>query len=102
MLKTHWGPPISAAISTSGSTAPSVDERYRFHQPVRSLMNVSDPPGCQAGSLTDSSAPPAINVALSAPASPTSSLVPAHGMFGWSHSSQHSLVPSTLQLGLET
>ena len=37
---------------------------YRFHQPVRSLMNVSDPSGRHRGSDTDSSGPPATSVSV--------------------------------------
>ena len=100
---THCGTPISpSASSMTGSTSPSAGRLYKFHQPVRSEMKYSDPSGPHRGSDTDSAGPPATCISSPESRSRTFSRVPSQGMFGWSHSTQHSRRPSRLQRGLDT
>src|SRR4051794_12966273 len=78
--KTHCGSPNSASLGASGWIPPdATSHRYRFHQPLRSDTKTSDrPSGDHSGWNTDSSAPPATG------APSTYSVVPSHGIFGWS------------------
>ena len=80
--------------------------RYRFHHPVRSLMRWSVPSGDHSGWTIDSSGPPAARLASprvpSGAKAATCRRVASHGMSGWSHSSQASIVPSGDTRGDET
>jgi hypothetical protein len=98
-------PKVQCGVANSASIGhrPSVrwrsrHRRYRFHQPLRSETKCSRLSGDHSGWQMDSSAPPAMRLgADSVPSSLKSasqSVVPCHGMRGWSQLSQASERPS--------
>ena len=88
--KTHAGSANSASMGASASSRGPSTNRYRFHQPLRSLTKCSTPSGDHSGWQIDSSVPPAPvppRQGAILPIGATRSRVASQGMSGWSHSS---------------
>jgi hypothetical protein len=69
---------------------------------VRSDRKSKEPSGSNRGSSTDSPGPPATTVSSPDLRSRTMSWVSSHGIDGWFHCSQASVVPSGLRRGAAT